>query len=234
MPGSISGALPSRALATQAVIRRWPCPPNVIPRSVAPKLPAGRSSEQPTSFVSIMACRKSRSSRIPGVRLRPAVFAGSCPDQVERLVFFEPVTWRQKKAEPQSFSAWRLISLEDQWDRFTVEVPPGESAVFSKRHFEEWGPFYLGHIPGESDALASERQDAERSVAGHRRRRLGQRCGGSHQPLSILVSLVSHNDSAAVSSAPTLVLIKGRNRIPSEVTDTERRCLLFLYTERQH
>jgi hypothetical protein len=28
-------------------------------------------------------------------------------------------------------------------------------------YFEERGPFYLGHIPGEPDALASERQDAE-------------------------------------------------------------------------
>jgi pimeloyl-ACP methyl ester carboxylesterase len=82
-------------------------------------------------------------------------FAGSCPDQVERIVFFGPVTWRQKKAEPQSFSAWRLVSLEDQWDRFTVEVPPGESAVFSKRHFEEWGPLYL-----DTDAESRTRSPA--------------------------------------------------------------------------
>jgi pimeloyl-ACP methyl ester carboxylesterase len=36
-------------------------------------------------------------------------FAGRCPDLVERLVFFGPVTWRPKKAEPQAFSAWLCV-----------------------------------------------------------------------------------------------------------------------------
>lgn len=70
-------------------------------------------------------------------------FAGRCPDLVERLVFFGPVTWRPKRAEPQAFPAWRLVSLKDQWDRFTAEVPSGEPAVLSKRHFEEWGSLYM-------------------------------------------------------------------------------------------
>jgi pimeloyl-ACP methyl ester carboxylesterase len=70
-------------------------------------------------------------------------FAGRCPELVERLVFFGPVTWRQKTAVPQTFPAWRLVSLEDQWDRFTAEVPSAEPAVLSKHHFEEWGRLYL-------------------------------------------------------------------------------------------
>jgi pimeloyl-ACP methyl ester carboxylesterase len=70
-------------------------------------------------------------------------FAGRFPDLVERLVFFGPVTWRQKKAEPQVFPAWRLVSVKDQWDRFTAEVPPGEPAVLSKHHFEEWASLYM-------------------------------------------------------------------------------------------
>jgi pimeloyl-ACP methyl ester carboxylesterase len=37
-------------------------------------------------------------------------FAGRCPDLVDRLVFFGPVTWRQKKAEPQTFAAWPASS----------------------------------------------------------------------------------------------------------------------------
>jgi pimeloyl-ACP methyl ester carboxylesterase len=73
--------------------------------------------------------------------------AGRCPDLVDRLVFFGPVTWRQKNAEPQAFPAWRLVSLKDQWDRFTAEVPLGEPAVLSKRHFEEWGSLYLDTDP---------------------------------------------------------------------------------------
>jgi pimeloyl-ACP methyl ester carboxylesterase len=74
-------------------------------------------------------------------------FAGRCPDLVERLVFFGPVTWRKKKAEPQAFPAWRLVSIQDQWDRFTAEVPSGEPAVLSKRHFEEWGSLYMDTDP---------------------------------------------------------------------------------------
>ena len=58
-------------------------------------------------------------------------------------MFFGPVTWRQKKVEAQAFPSWRLVSLKDQWDRFTAEVPAGESAVLSKRHFEEWGSLYM-------------------------------------------------------------------------------------------
>ena len=80
-------------------------------------------------------------------------FAGKCPDFVERLVFFGPVTWRQKDAEPQTFSAWRLVSLKDQWDRFTAEVPSAEPAVLSKRHFEEWGSLYLDTDPASRTRL---------------------------------------------------------------------------------
>jgi pimeloyl-ACP methyl ester carboxylesterase len=35
------------------------------------------------------------------------------------------------------------VSLEDQWKRFTAEVPAGEPAVLARRHFDAWGPLYL-------------------------------------------------------------------------------------------
>jgi pimeloyl-ACP methyl ester carboxylesterase len=70
-------------------------------------------------------------------------FAGCCPELVERLVFFGPVGWRPKKAEPEGFAAWRLVSLEDQWKRFTAEVPMGQPAVLARRHFDAWGALYL-------------------------------------------------------------------------------------------
>jgi pimeloyl-ACP methyl ester carboxylesterase len=70
-------------------------------------------------------------------------FAGRRPELVERLVFFGPVGWRAKKAEPERFGAWRVVSLADQWRRFTAEVPAGEAAVLSRRHFDAWGPLYL-------------------------------------------------------------------------------------------
>lgn len=77
-------------------------------------------------------------------------FAGRCPELVERLVFFGPVSWRARQAEPARYGAWRLISLQDQWERFTGEVPPDEPAVLSRCHFDEWGPLYLASDPGSA------------------------------------------------------------------------------------
>lgn len=74
-------------------------------------------------------------------------FAGRCPEFVDRLVFFGPITWHPKVAEPQRFPAWRPVTLNDQWTRFTAEVPKGEPAVLSRRHFDDWGERYLDSDP---------------------------------------------------------------------------------------
>jgi pimeloyl-ACP methyl ester carboxylesterase len=73
--------------------------------------------------------------------------SGRCPDLVDRLVFFGPIAWREKKGKPQNYLAWRLVSLQDQWLRFTSEVPANESPVLSERHFTEWGQRYLDSDP---------------------------------------------------------------------------------------
>jgi pimeloyl-ACP methyl ester carboxylesterase len=73
--------------------------------------------------------------------------AGRCPDLVDRLVFFGPIARRDPTAEPTQLPGWRLISLKDQWDRFTETVPAGEAPVLLKRHFEEWGERYLDGDP---------------------------------------------------------------------------------------
>ena len=70
-------------------------------------------------------------------------FAGRCPDLVDRLVFFGPVTRRPRRGDPIRFPAWRLVSVEDQWKRFTADVPAGHPAVLSRRHFDSWGSLYL-------------------------------------------------------------------------------------------
>ena len=81
--------------------------------------------------------------------------AGRCPELVERLVFFAPITWRQRQTEPQMYPAWRLVSLQDQWDRFTQDVPAGEPAVLDRRQFDAWGEFYL-----DTDAESRKRSPA--------------------------------------------------------------------------
>jgi pimeloyl-ACP methyl ester carboxylesterase len=74
-------------------------------------------------------------------------FAARCPELVDRLVFFGAITWRPKQAEAAPYPAWRLVSLADQWKRFTEDIPAGEAAVLSERHFKDWGERYLDSDP---------------------------------------------------------------------------------------
>jgi pimeloyl-ACP methyl ester carboxylesterase len=78
-------------------------------------------------------------------------FAGRCPHLVDRMVFFGPIAPRSPSADPAQLPAWRLITLKDQWDRFTAEVPAGETPVLSERHFAEWGEAYLDSDPASRD-----------------------------------------------------------------------------------
>lgn len=70
-------------------------------------------------------------------------WAAARPEAVDRMVFFGPIARRPGEGEPQRLPAWRLISLKDQWDRFTADVPRGAEPVLSSRHFAEWGERYL-------------------------------------------------------------------------------------------
>lgn len=74
-------------------------------------------------------------------------FAGTCPELLDRLVMFGPVAWRAPQGEAQRNPAWRLVSVQDQWARFTAEVPPGEPPVLARHHFDEWARSYLDSDP---------------------------------------------------------------------------------------
>jgi pimeloyl-ACP methyl ester carboxylesterase len=75
------------------------------------------------------------------------LFAGRCPELIDRLVFFGPIARREPAGERIRLPGWRLISLEDQWNRFTETVPTGEPPVLRRRDFEEWGERYLDVDP---------------------------------------------------------------------------------------
>ena len=74
-------------------------------------------------------------------------FAARCPRLVERMAWFGPIAQRLPPAERVHLPAWRLISLRDQWDRFTADVPPGELPVLSRDHFATWAEAYLDCDP---------------------------------------------------------------------------------------
>jgi pimeloyl-ACP methyl ester carboxylesterase len=77
-------------------------------------------------------------------------FAGKHPAMVDRWVLFGPVARRPPRryeAAP-SGPAWRAITVEDQWARFVEDVPPGETSVLSRKHFDDWGEHYLDSDEG--------------------------------------------------------------------------------------
>jgi pimeloyl-ACP methyl ester carboxylesterase len=78
-----------------------------------------------------------------------AGLAGAHPAVVDRLVLFAPIAQRTLLREkmPDSFSAWRIVTLQDQWNRFVEDVPAHEPHVLSRLHFDEWGERYLDSDP---------------------------------------------------------------------------------------
>ena len=72
-----------------------------------------------------------------------ALCASRRPELIERIVFFAPIAQRTEQSNVKCFPAWRLISLEEQCERFIQDLPSGETPVLSKDHFDEWGPLYL-------------------------------------------------------------------------------------------
>ncbi|MDE2007755.1 MAG: alpha/beta hydrolase [Rhodospirillales bacterium] len=66
-----------------------------------------------------------------------------CPELVARMVWFGPIARRDPGAARPRLPAWRLVSVQDQWDRFTADVPEGEAPVLSERDFASWAEAYL-------------------------------------------------------------------------------------------
>ncbi|HEV2677286.1 MAG TPA: alpha/beta hydrolase [Aliidongia sp.] len=77
--------------------------------------------------------------------------AQECPELVDRLVLFGPIVRREGEASDAPEPAWFPVTLDDQWTRFTKDVPAGEPAVLSGHHFADWGPRYLASDPGSAD-----------------------------------------------------------------------------------
>ncbi|HEV3499826.1 MAG TPA: alpha/beta hydrolase [Bradyrhizobium sp.] len=77
------------------------------------------------------------------------LFAGAHSALVDRLVLFAPIGRREPRRyeAPASFPAWRIVTPEDQWNRFVEDVPVREPPVLSRIHFEDWSERYLDSDP---------------------------------------------------------------------------------------
>ena len=76
------------------------------------------------------------------------IFAGIHSALVDRIVMFGPIGRRPRRYEtPAALPAWRVVTSEDQWNRFVEDVPAHEPPVLSRTHFEEWSKLYLDSDP---------------------------------------------------------------------------------------
>jgi pimeloyl-ACP methyl ester carboxylesterase len=77
------------------------------------------------------------------------IFAGMHSALIDRWVLFAPIGRRgpRRYETPASLPAWRVVTTEDQWNRFVEDVPPHEPPVLSRVHFEEWSQRYLDSDP---------------------------------------------------------------------------------------
>lgn len=77
------------------------------------------------------------------------LFAGRHAALVDRIALFAPIYQRAQRRyeQPATLPAWRVVTLEDQWNRFIEDVPANEPPVLSRAHFDEWGQRYLDSDP---------------------------------------------------------------------------------------
>jgi pimeloyl-ACP methyl ester carboxylesterase len=77
------------------------------------------------------------------------LFAGTHSARIDQLVLFAPIGRREPRRyeTPPAFPAWRVVSIEDQWNRFVEDVPANEPPVLSRIHFEECSQRYLDSDP---------------------------------------------------------------------------------------
>jgi len=77
------------------------------------------------------------------------LFASAHSALVDRLVLFAPIGRRgpRRYETPAAYPAWRIVTPEDQWNRFVEDVPAHEPPVLSRLHFEEWVKRYLDSDP---------------------------------------------------------------------------------------
>jgi pimeloyl-ACP methyl ester carboxylesterase len=85
------------------------------------------------------------------------LFAARHPHLVDRIVLFAPIARRNPRRDetPPSLPAWRIVTSQDQWTRFTEDVPAHEPPVLSRLYFEAWSARYL-----DSDGESRSRDPA--------------------------------------------------------------------------
>jgi pimeloyl-ACP methyl ester carboxylesterase len=77
------------------------------------------------------------------------LLAAAHPTLIDRIFMFAPLARREglRYESVPTLPAWKLVTNEDQWERFIEDVPCGEPAVLSRGDFDLWGEAYLDSDP---------------------------------------------------------------------------------------
>lgn len=78
------------------------------------------------------------------------MFATAHLDKLKALILFGPIAQRSGTAG-DALEGWRLITAEDQYRRFVVDVPAVEPQVLSPGHFNDWAPKWLATDPSHME-----------------------------------------------------------------------------------
>lgn len=76
-----------------------------------------------------------------------ARFAGDRADLLDRLVLFGPIAQRSSQTDPEALPPIRQVTLQEQFERFTADVPAGHPPVLELDSFADWGECYLDSDP---------------------------------------------------------------------------------------
>ncbi len=95
-----------------------------------------------------------------------ALFAGQHPALTDRLVLFGPIARRgpRRYETPPVLPAWRIVTPEDQWNRFIEDVPPHEPPVLSRAPLRRMEGALSRQRSREPLARSGWRQDATRPL----------------------------------------------------------------------
>jgi alpha-beta hydrolase superfamily lysophospholipase len=148
MPASMFGVWIFVASAILIDTRRWMNLQPTMHRFALQRTPQSSLRLLCGLFSIITRSTRFPSSLTPGARCRGR-FASEHSALVDRVVLFAPIARRKARRyeTPGRFPAWRIVTLEDQWNRFVEDVPRNEPPVLSRSHFEDWGKQYLDSDP---------------------------------------------------------------------------------------
>ncbi|HEY6330043.1 MAG TPA: alpha/beta fold hydrolase [Blastocatellia bacterium] len=123
------------------------------PASINPPLGKAGCLSRQIEAAARFICRRQRVSTISIIAhsagtIAAGLFAIRHQELVDRMVFFAPICRRDSIAPPRRpLDAWRLVSLQAQWERFIEDVPEGQKQVLSAEVFGDWGDRYLATDP---------------------------------------------------------------------------------------